>query len=415
MTTAPSERPPERPNTVLLAVIVSMTVAFGPMTIDLYLPALPSIATALSADAAAVQRTLNVYMIGFAFSQLIYGPLSDRFGRRPLLLVGVGIYIAASIACGLAQSVDQLVAFRFLQAVGASCGPVLGRAVVRDYFTREEAARIMSWIISVMALAPILAPMFGGLIVTWADWRMNFWVLALFSGIVMVAVLLFLGESNRHKDPTATDFGAIAKNFGMMLHHRIYVGFLVTNVFMFGGLFAWLTGSSFVLIDRMGMSPMNYGIAFGIASVGFLSGAQTAARLVRRLGIERMCVGGAGCAAVGGLAILVLLWAGFETPVAVMGPTIVYFFGMGITVPNIQAGAVSPFPRNAGAASSLIGLFQYASAGAVTLVLGHLGFDPALLMATLMGLAGMAAIVCFILLVWIPTQRQAAFERNGSA
>lgn len=405
--------PPKQPNTILLAVVVSMMVAFGPMTIDLYLPALPAIAADLGSDAERVQRTLSVYMIGFAFSQLIYGPLSDRFGRRPALFVGVGLYIVASIACALAQSVDQLIVFRFLQAVGASCGPVLGRAVVRDYFKREEAARVMSWVISVMALAPILAPVLGGLIATWADWRMNFWVLTAFAGIVLFSVLLFLGESNRFKDPTATDFNAMAKNFGTMLGHRIYVGFLLTNVCMFAGLFSWLLGSSFVLIERMGLTPMEYGFAFGIASVGFLSGAQTAARLVRRRGIERMCILGAGCAAAGGFTIFVLLWAGIDTPLAVMAPTIVYFFGMGITVPNIQAGAVSPFPRTAGAASSLIGLFQYASAGIVTLVLGQFEFDPALLMATIMGVAGVAAIIVFNFLVWQPTKRLSESERSA--
>ena len=404
--------PAERPNAILLTVIVSMTVAFGPITIDLYLPALPQIALNLATDAEQVQRTLSVYMIGFAFSQIVYGPLSDRFGRRPLLLAGVGVYIAASIACALAGSIEQLIVFRLLQAFGASCGPVLGRAVVRDYFTREEAARVMSWVISVMALGPILAPMFGGLIATWGDWRLNFWVLTLFAAIVMLAVLLFLGESNRFKDPTATDFTAMVRNFSTMLSQRIYVGFLITNVCMFAGLFSWLTGSSFVLIDRMGMTPLHYGLAFGGASIGFLCGAQTAARLVRRLGIERMCIGGAACAAIGGFAILILLWSGANTPLAVMVPSVVYFFGMGITVPNIQAGAVSPFPRQAGAASSLLGLFQYASAGGVTFILSHFGFDPALLMATMMGVAGIAAIVCFTLLVWIPTQRSARAERS---
>jgi DHA1 family bicyclomycin/chloramphenicol resistance-like MFS transporter len=402
---SPPLPPPGRPNTILLTVVVSLTVAFGPMTIDLYLPALPSIAADLAADAGHVQRTLSVYIIGFAFSQIVYGPLSDRFGRRPVLFAGVSIYIAASIACALAADADQLVVFRFFQAVGASCGPVLGRAVVRDYFTREEAARIMSWVISVMALAPILAPVFGGYIVKWADWRVCFWVLAAFGIIVVLAVLTSLGESNRHKDPTATDFGAMVNNFATMLRHRIYVGFLVTNACMFAGLFSWLTGSSFVLIDKMGMTPDQYGNAFGIASLGFLAGAQTAARLVRRLGIERICIVGASCAAAGGFAILALLWSGAHTPLAVMAPTIVYFFGMGITVPNIQAGAISPFPRNAGAASSLLGLFQYSASGAVTLVLGHFAFDPALLMATMMGFAGIAAIVCFTLFVWVPTKR----------
>lgn len=409
----PAANPAGRPNTILLATVVSMMVAFGPMTIDLYLPALPAITDDLATTAERVQRTLSVYIVGFAVSQLFYGPLSDRFGRRPVLFVGVGLYIAASIACALAQTVDELIAFRFLQAVGASCGPVLGRAVVRDYYKREEAARVMSWVISVMALAPILAPVFGGLIITWADWRMNFWVLAAFAAIVMLSVLLFLGESNRFKDPTATNFGAMAKNFGTMLHHRIYVGFLITNVCMFGGLFSWLSGSSFVLIDMMGLTPMEYGFAFGVASLGFLAGAQTAARLVQRRGIERMCILGAGCAAAGGLAILVLLWSGQMSATAVMVPSVVYFFGMGITVPNIQAGAVSPFPRNAGAASSLIGLFQYASAGAVTLALGHFAFDPALLMASMMGISGIAAILVFNFMVWQPTRRMTDAERNA--
>lgn len=402
---------PDRPNTVLLAVILSATVALGPMTINLYLPALPSIATALSADANQVQRTLSIYMIGFAFSQLIYGPLSDRFGRKPVLLAGVGIFIMASIACALAQNIDQLIAYRFLQAVGAACGPVLGRTVVRDYFVREEAAHILSWVTSVMALAPILAPMFGGLIVTWSDWRMNFWVLATYAGILAITVMLCLGESNRHKDPTATNLRPMLRNFGMMLRHRAYVGFLITNVFAFAGVFAGLIGSSFVLIDRMGMSPLHYGLAFGIVSLGFLAGAQTAARLVRRFGLERICLAGTSCTAIGGFSILALLWSGMETPVSVIAPITVYYFGMGMAVPTIQAGAVAPFKYNAGAASSLIGVFQYTAAGGATLLLGNLGFDPTLLMATMMGVAGVGALASFTFLVWIPTRHHVAARK----
>jgi DHA1 family bicyclomycin/chloramphenicol resistance-like MFS transporter len=402
---APARTVTPMPGRLGMTLLLGLLVSFAPMTIDLYLPAFPAMSRDLMTDAEAIQLTLSVYMVGFAISQTFFGPISDRFGRRPTILVGTAVYVVASVACALATSVDQLIAFRLLQSVGAAAAPVVARAVVRDMFTREEAARMYSVVMTVTALAPVLAPILGGFIVVWLGWRANFWVLTGFGASAMLVVVLLLPETNKALDPTATRFRSMVTNFATMLSSRVYVGYVLTVMGNFTGLFAYLLGASFVLVDQLGMTPTAFGWSFGGASVGFMSGTILGARIVRRVGIERMCLLGTLCAAAGGMLMLVLVWSGTVTIPAILIPTVIYFTGMGMSQPNIMAGAISPFPQMAGAAASLLGLAQYISAGFLSIVLGAFAFEPAVLLATVMGVAGAFAFVAFNLMVWIPARR----------
>lgn len=396
------------PGRLAMTLLLGLLVSFAPMTIDLYLPAFPIMARDLATDAESIQLTLSVYMVGFALSQTIFGPISDRFGRKPTIIIGTSIYLVASVACALATTVEQLIVFRLFQSIGAAAAPVVARAVVRDMFTREEAARMYSVVTTVVAIAPVVAPVLGGFIVVWLGWRANFWVLTGFGASAMLLVIVMLPETNRNPDPNATRIGQMLRNFATMLSNRAYLGYVLTVMGNFSGLFAYLLGASFVLVDQLGMSPTSFGLSFGAASVGFMSGAFLGSRIVRYAGVERMCLAGTFFTAAGGALVFVLIWSDVISIWSIIVPTIVYFFGMGMSQPNIQAGAISPYPQMAGAAASLLGLAQYVSAGLLSMVLALFAFDQTFLLATIMGTSGVFAFLVFILFVWVPLRRGTA-------
>lgn len=396
---------PAMPSRLAMTLLLGLLVSFAPMSIDLYVPALPSMTRDLMTDAESMQLTLIVYMIGFAIAQTFFGPISDRFGRKPTIVFGTTIYLVASVACALAATVEQLIAFRLVQSIGAAAGPVVARAVVRDMYTREDAARMYSVVTTVVALAPVIAPLLGGYIVIWLGWRANFWVLTGFGASAMALVMLLLPETNKRPDPSATRIGRMIVNFATMLSSRAYAGYVLTVMGNFTGLFAYLLGASFVLVDRLGMSPENFGLSFSAASIGFMGGAFVGSRIVRRVGVERMCLLGTGFTALGGALAGALIWSDVISIWSIILPTVIYFIGMGLSQPNIQAGAISPFPHMAGAAASLLGLAQYISAGLLFAALGIFALDPTLLLATVMGVSGVFAFATFVVMVWWPLRR----------
>lgn len=265
-----------------------------------------------------------------------------------------------------------------------------------------------SVVTTVVAIAPVVAPVLGGFIVVWLGWRANFWVLTGFGASAMLLVIVMLPETNRNPDPNATRIGQMLRNFATMLSNRAYLGYVLTVMGNFSGLFAYLLGASFVLVDQLGMSPTSFGLSFGAASVGFMSGAFLGSRIVRYAGVERMCLAGTFFTAAGGALVFVLIWSDVISIWSIIVPTIVYFFGMGMSQPNIQAGAISPYPQMAGAAASLLGLAQYVSAGLLSMVLALFAFDQTFLLATIMGTSGVFAFLVFILFVWVPLRRGTA-------
>ena len=259
-----------------------------------------------------------------------------------------------------------------------------------------------------VAIAPVIAPVLGGFIVVWLGWRANFWILTGFGATAMLLVIVLLPETNRNPDPTATRIGQMLRNFATMLSNRSYVGYVLTVMGNFSGLFAYLLGASFVLVDQLGMSPGAFGLSFGAASVGFMSGAFLGSRIVRYVGIERMCLMGTFGTALGGGLVFALIWLDVISIWSIILPTVVYFFGMGMSQPNIQAGAISPYPQMAGAAASLLGLAQYVSAGLLSILLTLFAFDQTLLLASLMGASGIFAFLVFVVMIWLPLRRGGA-------
>lgn len=348
-----------------LFVLIVALVSFGPLSTDLYLPALPQIGRSLSADATTVQLTLGVFVAGFALAQLVYGPLSDRYGRRPVVLVGLVLFLLASLACALAPSIEVLIVARLIQGIGASCGPVLGRAVIRDVYDPADAARVLSYVATATSITPILGPMMGGGLTDLLGWQVNFWVLAAIGLAVLVASVALLGETNRYRDPSATRFVPLVANHVSLLRHRRYVGYTLIVAFSYSGIFSFLSGSSFLLIDGLGLRPSIYGLSFGLAVVGYSTGTLLSGRLARRLGIDRSIVVGLVLKAVGALGLTCVTWAGWLSTPTVIVPVMVFLAGCGFTMPNGYAGSIAPFPRIAGTAAALVGFTQMALAALV--------------------------------------------------
>lgn len=382
-----------------LGALVTTLVALGPLSTDLYLPSLPALATVFATDAARVQLTLSVFLAGFAVAQLAYGALSDRFGRRPLVLAGLSIYFLASLACAFATTVDQLIAARFVQAIGACAGPVLGRAIIRDAWGPLESARALASVSGAMALAPLLAPALGGLLTVAFGWQANFALLALCSALVALAIRRWLGETNAHKDAQATRVAGMLANFRTLLANRTYLGCLLGVALSFSALFAFISGSSFVLIGRFALSPVAYGVSFSFAVAGYITGTQLASHFVRRLGMARLTTFGAWLGAGAGAGMLVLELSGVHTLSALLGPMLLVAASVGLVMPMATARALAPYPQMAGAASALMGFSQMAIAALVGAIVGHGVAHSAAVLAAAVAACTALVPLCHLLLV----------------
>lgn len=378
--------------TPTLAVLITALVALGPLSTDFYLPALPAITAALATDVAHTQLTLSVYLFGFAVGQLACGPLSDRYGRRPVLLFGVAVYVVASLACVFAASIDALIAARFLQALGACAGPVLGRAVVRDLYGPQDSARMLSYVGTAMAIAPLAGPLVGGwLTVSWG-WRATFGFLTAYSVLLVLAILFLLRETNPHLNPAAGRPAEIWANFATLLRDRRYRGVLLCNALAYAGLFAFISGSSFVFIGMFGFTPQQMGLAFGVMVSGYMAGTTASGRLSRRVGPERLMRNGALLGVVAGCAMLGLALAGVHHPLAVMLPMWLSACSIGLVMPNAAAIGMAPYPHMAGSAASLMGFSQMGLAALAGVIVGHSLAQSVVPMALVIAVGAIASL-----------------------
>lgn len=382
------------PNSLLVTAIVTALVGFGAISTDLYLPSLPAIAGHFRAETGAAQLTLSVFLVGFAVSQLVYGPLSDRFGRRPVLVGGLLIFTAASTACALADSLAMLIVARFFQALGACAGPVLGRAIVRDIYGREQAARVMSYISTAMALAPALGPILGGVIQDWLGWRANFGALVAIGMIALLAVLAALPETNRWRDPAATGPARLFGNYVGLLADPLYRGYVLICALAYAGLFAFISGSSFVLIETLGLTPLQFGLCFASMVTGYMAGTFTSARLTLRLGLERLVAAGAWAGCIGGALGTGFTLAGLVTLPTLLAPVFLFALGAGLMLPNAIAGAIGPFPEKAGSASALLGFLQMLLASLVGIGVGQFHDGSGRSMTLAIAAMGLGAMLC---------------------
>lgn len=380
---------PNRGFVVLLAALV----AFQAISTDLYLPSLPAITVDLATDIEAVQLTLSLFLVGFGTGQLVWGALSDRFGRRPVLLAGLAVYLLSTLACAFAPSIGLLVLFRLLQGASACAAVVLGRAVVRDLWAPQEAARVLSYLASAMALAPMAGPVLGGWLTETWGWRANFLALALFGALVLAASWRLLGETNRLRDPDALHPRRLLGGCRIILADPVFRSHALAAAFVYSGIFTFISGSSYVLIELAGLSPRLYGLAFASAAFGYMLGSLAGGRLNRRLAIAGLLRVGAlvaVAAAASGFLVSLLLPPGFVT---IVSPVFAYMFGAGFVLPAAMAGAIGPFPERAGAASALLGFVQLLVAASVGVAVAALYDGTARPMTGILALAALATLL----------------------
>ncbi len=395
-----------RPGTFALTLLLASLTGLGPMSTDMYVPSLPAIGHALNAPTAQVQLTISSYLIGFAVGQILYGPISDRFGRKPVLLAALVLYGIGSVICATTQSIDALIAARSVQALGGAGAIVLARAVVRDLYSGVRAGRELSLMGSIQAFAPIMAPVIGGVLQTAFGWRASFILLVIVAVLAGSATARLLPETLHKPTPGPFSFRTMGSLYRSVLQHRSFLAHLGIMTTMFVGLYAWVSGASVVIQGVYGLSPLAFGLTYAVGSLGYMIGTNIAARIVMRLGLDPMIGLGTAIMAAGGLAMAAVTALGLANVIwLVLGMT-TYLAGMGLAMPQTMAGALTPFPDRAGTASSLLGFSQQSFAAIAAAVIGaYLGRSAWPVAGTI------AAMGCLAFSIWATTRRVRATDR----
>ena len=360
-------------NVVIL--ILGALTAFGSLSIDMYLPSFPAIAKDMSTSLSMVQLSLASFFIGLAFGQIFYGPITDRYGRKKPLYVGLSIYTIASLVCASTKSVEMLILFRFLQALGACSGIVIARAAVRDLFSQQDTAKVFSLLMLIMGVAPIVAPLVGGYVSAVLGWRAIFIILALFSSACLLAVIFILPET--HRPDGRVRIQDSIKIYGRILRDRHYMGYALAAASAQAGMFAYVTGSSFVFIDLFGVPAEKFGWIFGANALGLIFFSQVNGRLLLRFGYEQILRKSLLAVAFFSLVLGVagVFNAGFWV---VSIPLFLLLSTMGMVSPNSTAGAMATQKQSAGSGSALLGTLQFSAAATASAVVSK--FDNGTLM-----------------------------------
>ncbi len=357
---------PEKPPLIILIV----ATAVGPLAINIFLPSMPGLAKELNTSYSMVQLTLSLYLAGLSVAQLLYGPLSDRYGRRPLMLIGLGIFLAGALTCALAPTISVLIAGRILQAIGGCAGLVLGRAIVRDLYDRNRSASMIAYITMAMVVAPMLAPTIGGLIDEWLGWRYSFYFVLAFGGLVMLGCVFFLPETNDASRRQAASEARVG--FSGLLGVPAFYSYTLQLSFSSAVFFGFLGGAPYVVVKLMGYPPSTFGFYFIIISIFYMSGNFTAARISTKVGTDRMILYGTAISLVGGWGLVACYLSGWLTPLTLFGNMGLIALGNGISITNGIAGAISIDPGQAGTASGISGFTQMAFGAMSSMLVGSL-------------------------------------------
>ncbi|WP_085693459.1 MULTISPECIES: multidrug effflux MFS transporter [unclassified Pseudomonas] len=389
-----------------MVLILGALSAFGPLAIDFYLPAFPAMAQAFATDEKHVQTTLAAYFLGLSIGQLAYGPVADRFGRRKPLMFGVTLFTLASLACAYAPNLDTLVLARFVQALGGCAGMVLSRAIVSDKCDPVASAKVFSQLMLVMGLAPILAPMLGGVLVNVAGWQSIFLALSLFSAGCLLAVSLGLPESLPEHIQRQPLSGAL-RQYLRLFADRVFVGHALTGGIAIAGMFAYIAGSPFVFIKLYGVPAEHYGWLFGTNAAGFILVAQVNARLLAKRGPAFLLARAVWLYLVAGLALLGVAALRPTQLWPLLVPLFVCISSLGCIIPNASACAMSGQGARAGSASALMGCLQFSVAAGAAALVGLLHDGSAVPMALVISLCGALVVSVALLTRRLPAKAPA--------
>jgi DHA1 family bicyclomycin/chloramphenicol resistance-like MFS transporter len=384
-----------------LILTLGALTAFAPLSIDMYLPALPALSVSFQTGASEVQLTLSAFFLGLALGQATVGPLSDALGRRRPLLVGLAVYTLASLLCAAAPTVAALVAFRFVQGFAGAAGIVIARAIVRDLHTGVAAAQFLSVLMLVSGLAPILAPVIGGQLLLLGPWQVVFLVLAVFSGLLLVVVMTGLRETLPPEQRQTDGLRGTLVTFRDLLRDRAFLGYALACGLAIAAVFCYISGASFVFQDIYGASPQTFSVIFGLNAVGLVAAGQVNGRLVRRVEPLRLLTAGLVTSTLGGLVLLAVVASGLGQSLGLAGflvPLFVVVAPIGFIMPNATVLALAGAPRIAGSASALLGLLQFGLGALVAPLVGLGGGGTALPMALAMAVLELAALLALLVL-----------------
>ena len=384
-------------NFLRLALVLGLLSAIGPFAIDMYLPALPAIGRALHADVHQVQLSLMAFFLSFALSQIVYGPASDMFGRKRPLYVGIALFVAGSVGCALAPDIAWLIGFRAVQGLGAGAPNVITRAVVRDLHTGAEATRLMSLLMLVFSVSPILAPLVGSLIIDAGGWQAIFWAITLIGALGLLLTAFALEETRPVQERAGSGIGSTVRAFALLVRDPHFMGLTGVASFSLAAFFVYLSNSSFVLINHYGLTPRQYGVAFGANAASFIGASQFAGRLAHRYGNARVVsvsVAGFALAMCAGSALNL---AGVDTLATLIVMLMLGFGFLGLVMPAVSVMALDHHGEIAGAASALMGTLQMVSGALVIALMGP--FVDGTARPMLAGIAGVALLTW--LLAWV--------------
>lgn len=396
--TSVSDTSAQRRRNLELIILLGLIAAIGPLSIDTYLPSLPAIADEFGAASSLVQQSVSAYFFGLAAGQIIAGPFSDRFGRRPILFAGLVLYLLATLASVLAPTVGLLIVGRAVQGLGASVTPAAGRAIIRDVWSGNRAARAMSFVMMVMAFAPLIAPLIGGQIFAHLGWRAIFWLMFGFGALLVGLVLFRLPETNRPEQRGSVRMADFFRAYGHILANARAWGYLLAGGLSFATMFAYITGSPFVYIHFFNINPQYFGFLFAVNVIGLTFGNWLNSHYVTRLGYRRLLGGGVAVSLLGALALLACSLTATGGIVAVVITLFITVAPISMVGANAIAGLLNLYPHSAGAASALFGVAQFGLGALAGVIVGALHSGTPVAMALTMTIMAGGAFLSWLLL-----------------
>lgn len=376
-------------------ILMAALTAMGALSVDMYLPSFSFIARDFGVGSNTVELTLSTFLTGLALGQMFYGPVSDRFGRKPPLYFGICLYVASALGCALATNIETLLALRFFQGLGGSAGMVIPRAVVRDKMGAEGAARAFSMLMLVFGLAPILAPLIGGLLLTFSTWRAIFATLMVFGVICLISTHHTMEETRDQAHAAPLHLGRVLRQYGDLLRHRQFMAYVLCGGLIQAGMFAYISGGPFVLIELHGIQPQHFGFVFGANAIGLIICSQINARLVARRSADRVLGGVIWIPAALTTVVAILIACGFESLPLLLTGLFGFLSCQGFIGPNTAAIALAQQGGQAGTAAALMGTLQFGVGMLSSVIMGWWHDGTALPLTVVMAVCGVAALLLY--------------------